>query len=107
MVRLKKLLNFGARIISGRRKYDHIIDVLKDLEWLTAKNLHQYHSLTLLKRILSSGQPETLYDSLVTRGNVHGRITGQADRLDRPMIHTESELRRFLYSAVTATAGAS
>ena len=40
MVRLQKLLNFGARVISGRRKYDHISDVLKDLEWLTAANLY-------------------------------------------------------------------
>ena len=77
MVRLQKLLNFGARDISGRRKYDHINDVLKDLEWLTSKNLHQCHSLTLLKRILSNGQPkaEILCDSLMTRGDVHGRIT--------------------------------
>ena len=102
MVRLQKLLNYGARVISGRRKFDHISDVLKDLEWLTAKNRHQYHSLTLLKRILANGQPETLYDSLVTRGDVHGRVTRQADQLARPTIHTESGSRRFLYSAVTA-----
>ena len=100
--RLQKLLNFGARVISGRRKYDHISDVLKDLEWLTARNLYWYHSLTLLNRILSTGQPETLYDRLETRGDVHRRLTRQADQLDRPVIRTESGRRRFLYSAVTA-----
>ena len=102
MARLQKLLNFGARVISGRRKFDHISDVLKLLKWLTAENLHRYHSLTLLKRILSTGQPETLHNSLVTRGDIHHRLTRQADRLDRPVIRTESGRRRFLYSAVTA-----
>ena len=90
MARLQKLLNFGARVISGRRKFDHISDVLKLLKWLTAENLHRYHSLTLLKRILSTGQPETLHNSLVTRGDIHHRLTRQADRLDRPVIRTES-----------------
>ena len=102
MARLQKMFNFGARVISGRRKYDHISDVLKDLNWLTVGNLHQYHSLTLLKQILFAGQPESLYSSLVTRGDIHHRVTRQADRLDRPVIRTDSGRRRFLFSAVTA-----
>ena len=36
--RLQKLLNFRARVVSGRRKYDHISDVLKELQWLSAEN---------------------------------------------------------------------
>ena len=102
MARLQKLLNFGARVISGRRKYDHISDVLRDLKWLTAEHLHQYHSLTLLKQMLSAGQPETLCSSLVTRGDIHHRATRQADRLDRPAVRTDAGRRRFLFSAVTA-----
>ena len=102
IARLQKLLNFGARVISGRRKYDHISDVLEDLKWLTAGNLHLYHSLTSLKHMLSTGQPETLYSSLVSRGDIHHRMTRQADRLDRPAIRTDSGRRRFLFSAVTA-----
>ena len=101
MARLQKLLNFGARVISGRRKYDHISDVLRTLKWLSAKNLHLYHSLTMLKQILSACQPETLYSSLVTRGSIHRRVTRQADMLERPVIRTESGRRRFLFSAVT------
>ena len=34
---LQRLLNFCASVISGRRKYDHISDVLPELRWLTAK----------------------------------------------------------------------
>ena len=64
-VRLQKLLNFAARVVSGRRKFDHISDVLRDLEWLTAHNLHVFHALTLLKRMLFTSLPESLAVNLV------------------------------------------
>ena len=99
--RVQRLLNFGARVISGRRKYDHISDVMKALQWLSAENMWRYHSLTMLKRMLHSGQPELLSSEVVTRGSVHGRNTRQANSIETPAIRTESGRRRFLYSAVT------
>lgn len=56
----------------------------------------------MLKRMLHSGQPESLRNSVMTRGSVHGRSTRQADLLETPIIRTESGRRRFLYSAVGA-----
>ena len=50
--RLQQLLNFGARVISGRRKYDHISDVLRELNWLSADNM--YRGLQLLWYTLGS-----------------------------------------------------
>ena len=72
--RLQKVLNFAARVISGRRKYDRVNYVLRELEWLTAHNLHVFHTLTL-KRILTTAQPDTFSTSLVQRRNVHRRVT--------------------------------
>ena len=100
--RLQKVLNFAARVISGRRKFDHISDVLRDLQWLTAHNMYQYHALTLLKRMLTLSQPESLSASLVQRRHVRQRTTRQDDLLHVPAIRTESGRRRFLYSTVTA-----
>ena len=99
------MLNFAARVISGRRKYDRVSDVLRGLEWLTAHNLHVFHTLTLVKRILTADQPETFSASLVQRRNVHRRVTRQNELLDLPTIRSESGRRRFLYSAVTAFNG--
>ena len=96
------MLNFAARVISGRRKFDHISDVLRDLEWLTARNLYGFHALTLLKRILVTAQPESLSVHLVQRRHVHQRSTRQDDMLHVPEIRSESGRRRFLYSTVTA-----
>ena len=61
--------------------------------------------LTLLQQVLTAGQPQSLYNSLTTRGDIHHRLTRQADRLDRPVIRTESGRRRFLFSAVAAHNG--
>ena len=100
--RIQKLLNFCARVISGRRKFDHISDVLRDLKWLSAQNLHVYHSLMLLRRILTAGQPEALYSQIVTRREVHMRETRQAQQLHTPPIRSESGRRRFMYSSARA-----
>ena len=100
--RLQKVLNFGARVISGRRKFDHVSDVMRDLEWLSAHNMHMYHALTLLKRTLDTSQPESIAVKLVRRRHVHQRTTRQDDLLQVPMIRSESGRRQFLYAAATA-----
>ena len=100
--RLQKVLNFAARVVSGRRKFDHVSDVLRDLNWLTAHNMHLYHALIILKRALTSSLPESLSDRLLQRRHMHQRTTRQNAMIHVPGIRSESGRRRFLYSAVTA-----
>ena len=100
--RLQRILNFCARVISGRRKFDHISDVLRQLEWFTAENLYLYHGLTLLNKILRTSEPEALSNGLITRQDAHRRSTRQSNHLVTPKILSESGRRRFLYSHVTA-----
>ena len=58
--RVQKLLNFSARVISGRRKYDHVRDVLRDLQWLDARQLVRYHRMCMVHATLTSGTPEEI-----------------------------------------------
>ena len=102
---LQRLLNFAARVISGRRKYDHISDVLRELNWLTAENMYTYHGLTLLNRIRCTSEPESIAGGLITRHDVHNRCTRQSDQLVTPRIRSDSGRRRFLYSIVTTFNG--
>ena len=39
--RIQKLINFAVRVISGKRKFDHISDVRDSLRWLGAPSLAQ------------------------------------------------------------------
>ena len=65
MSRLQRLINFGARVVSGKRKYDHVSEVLKELRWLSAENMWRLQSVTLLKKILETGEPEALSNAIV------------------------------------------
>ena len=103
--RIQKLLNFAARVLSGRRKFDHVGDVLDRLNWLTAEHMYSYHGLSLLKRMIVTSQPESMASELVTRGDVHHRVTRNADHLVVPAIRTESGRRRFRHSLVSAYNG--
>ena len=39
MDRLQKILNFGARVTYGRRKFDHVSDLLDKLGWLRSQQM--------------------------------------------------------------------
>ena len=100
--RLQKLIRFAARVVSGRRKFDHVSDVIDERGWLHAENLYEYHRLVLVKKMLATSEPSSLADSLSMRLSVHGRDTRNSNRLVTPSIKSESGRRRFLYSAVYA-----
>ena len=55
-----KKMNFSVGVISGRRKYDHISDVRRGLGRLSASELANYHTLTLMHKVLRHGEPEEL-----------------------------------------------
>ena len=40
--KFKKALNFALRFVSGRRKHDHISDVMDELKWLNSRQLVAY-----------------------------------------------------------------
>ena len=102
MTRVQKVINFGARVITGRRKHDHISDALRTLMWLPARELVVYHSLCLLKRILDTGAPCDIAEQLATVGQGRERSTRQDANLALPRIRSESGRRRFRYRAVSA-----
>ena len=58
--KLEKVVNFAARIISGRRKYDHISDVVSELGWLDVNQLIDYGDLRLLHKLLTTERPAVL-----------------------------------------------
>ena len=99
--RLQKVLNFCARVISGRRKRDHISDVLRDLHWMTADSLVSYHRICGVRRILESGHPEEVACTLVSAAD-HGHNTRHAHRLRLPRIRTEAGRRQLVYSGAEA-----
>lgn len=97
LARLQRVINFGARVIAGRKKSDHISVVLRGLRWLSATQLHDYHALCLLKRLLTNSEPHSLVRRLLRRRDVRQTQTRQDNHLDLPTIRSESGRRRFFY----------
>ena len=90
--RVQKLLNFCARVISGRRKYDHVADVLNRLQWLSAEQLVQYHQLCLVNRALDTGLPADIANMFTYVATPYR--TRQTGQLSLPRAKTSSGQRR-------------
>ena len=102
LTRVQKIINFCARVVSGRRRRDSVSAVIKQLKWLTAKQLATYHSVSAVERILVTGQPEYLKSTMGQRANQrHQHNTRRASFLALPTIRTEAGRRRLCYRGVT------
>jgi len=98
--RVQKLLNFCARVVCGRRKFDHISADFKRLEWLDAVQLTSYHRLCLIKRVLTTGHPTGILQHFTTADHHHD--TRARDQLQRPRARFNSGARRLCFSGADA-----
>ena len=98
--RIKKVINFAARVISGLRKHDHISEVIRGLNWLTADQLVTYHRTILVHRVVTTGYPEALYSCISASDYRHDHMTRTAEELRVPQIQTETGRRQLAYSGI-------
>ena len=90
----RKIINFSARVISGKKKFDHISAVLKKLNWLSASQLAQYHRAHLIRKVISSELPETLHAIAPAAVYKHEHQTRHNNQLRLPAIRTETGRRQ-------------
>ena len=50
----KKNLNFAARVIFGRRKFDHVSDLRTKLGWLSPHGMSDYQALVIAHKVIYS-----------------------------------------------------
>ena len=98
--RIQKLLNFGARVITGRRKYDSVSSEFHKLKWLDARNLVTYHRMCLVHSAIMTGKPASVADLIGSTAAHQYQTRGSSQRL-LPRIRTELGRRRLSYSAVS------
>ena len=96
---IQKVLNFAARIISNRQKYDHITDVLHKLEWLNARQFIEYFDLCILYSMVSTGQPHLLASQFKFNRDVRERSTRQSNEIHLARPRTNHKKRTFVYPA--------
>ena len=93
--RVQKVINFCARVVTGRRRFDHIADAIQQFGWLTAKQLVDYHTVSSVQTAIVTGQPENINDTILPRANEqHHHNTRGCDQFKMPRMVTETGKRR-------------
>ena len=96
--RIQKIINFGARVVSGKRKFDHISNVIRDLRWMSAEKLVQYHTVCAVFRAVETGRPTYIADTIgMPACTTHDHATRRSRELCLPRIRTEAGRRRLCY----------
>ena len=69
LLKLQAVQNFAARIISGSRKFDQVIPLLKELHWLPIKSQLYLRDAVLAFKCMTGSAPTYLSSKFLTRNN--------------------------------------
>ena len=95
--RIQKTLNFGARIIAGIKRTEHISPTLESLGWLKVDKFLSERDLMMLFHLQKSPQAsEILRELVVPRSDVSVRTTrgSQSMMLELPLVNSEFARRQ-------------
>ena len=98
---LQHVQNFAARIISGKRKLDHITLVLRDVRWLSVRQQLYLRDAVFTFKCMTDCAPDYLNSNLVTRSQASGRVTRNSQQLNIPLFRTATGQRSCQYRAVS------
>ena len=100
--RVQKVVNFGARVVSGIGRREHVTPVLQELGWGRLDDVLRENDLAIVHRLLTaSNAPEILRRKLVLRSDESLRRTRATEngQLQLPRVRTEFARRSFLFRA--------
>ena len=95
IVKLQRIQNSLARVVSGKRKFDHIAPTLKDLHWLPIRERITYKVGCLTFKAKCIGQPPYLADKLHMRVNSRSLRSSDYDVLAIPFAGSNIASRAF------------
>ena len=76
--------NFACRIVLGLKKYDHITEGLKSLNWLNVNDRLLVNDLLMVHKCIHDLIPSYLTAKFTQRSKLHGRNTRGSGELDLP-----------------------
>ena len=100
--KLQLLQNFAARILTGKRKYDHISPTLKELGWLPIKDMLKLRDVTMVYKCLHGLAPDYLGSKLIKRSTIHDYNTRKKDNININLKRTSTAQRSFFDHAITS-----
>ena len=100
--RIQKTINFGARIVCGLSRREHVTPALQELGWGRVDDLIRDSDLTIVRNLLSApNSSEILRSKLILRSDESARCTRATERgqLQLPRVKTEFARNSFLFRA--------
>lgn len=98
--RIQIVQNTCCRFVNNLRKFDHITEKFRQLNWLNMNNNFEYHLLTFVHRLLITSIPIYLRKKLLFRDEIHSRDIRHIQTLTMPNHSTAIFRRSFSYNAV-------
>ena len=99
--KLQLLQNFAARIITGKKKYDHISGSIKNLGWLPITEILQLRDVTMVYKCLNGLAPNYLQSKLVKRCRIHRYNTRRRNDICIPIKRTATAQKSFFDHAIS------
>ena len=103
--RVQKVVNFGARVVSGVRKYDHISPTLASLGWSGVRELvTRRDNIGVYRALRDTCAPVAVRSLFTPRAAVSQRTTRstEAGALELPAFRLSSSRRAFSYRATSS-----
>ena len=103
--RVQKVINFGARIVTGLSRGEHVTPALQELGWGRVEEVLEEHDVSMVRRLLTATDaPELLRAKLTYRSELSSHCTRATDRgqLQLPQVRTEFGRRGFIFRASKA-----
>ena len=94
--KLQLVQNFAARIALGLKKFDHISQGIKSLNWLPV-NDRLYLNDAVMFKCVNKLVPDYLTGKFTLRSQVHTRNTRQCGELNIPRCRRTTGRRSFTY----------
>ena len=101
IAKLQKVQNFAARIVSGKKKFDHITPSLIQLKWLPVSYMLRFRDTVMAFKCIRGMAPPYLCRMFETRSQIHNLNTRTNGKLDVPLYRTMTGQRSFSYRAVS------
>ena len=88
--KLQLVQNFAVRIVLGLRKYDHFLEGIRSLNWLTVKDRILLNDGVMVFKCLNDLVPKYLANIFVPRSHIHTRTTRSCNLLHIPRCRPRS-----------------
>jgi len=80
IAKLQRVQNSLARVVTGRKRREHITPVLKDLHWLPVEQRIQYKVALVTHKVLATSQPHYLSKLVTAYKPTRGGMRSEAQR---------------------------